>query len=188
MTSTYETVEGTEPVANGVHEPRTIQRVITPDERFDKDHDLHMMTEIGDGVFVQWSQCRKCTKSVYDCKCAGGPQEPEYMTRWRDDRFKKTLNERPDPSYDLLPSVIEWLKERGYEVTKSVEKQLEEAEPYDPTTHEPMDLTPEEADGFIDALSPDPEDEDKITAQVDGGLDEALARVREAKPNEDVGF
>jgi hypothetical protein len=107
---TYETVEGTPAVSNGVHEPRTVaHRVVTPD-----DTDLHMMTEIGDGVFVQWSNCRRCNARVGACSCQDGPQEPTYMKTWRDQRFNRDLNTRPDPSYEILPSVIGWLEERGY--------------------------------------------------------------------------
>jgi hypothetical protein len=189
MTSTYETVAGTEPVANGVHEPRTVKRIVTQDERFDKDDDLHMMTEIGDGVFVQWSNCRKCSKRVYDCKCTGGPVAPDHIAKWLNDRFKGSFNDRPDPSYELIPSMISWIEERGYTVTKSLEKQIEEAVPYDPDAEPPLTLEEEEVAGF---LSDTPEQIGEalaeLTTQVDSGLDEALARVREAKLDDEVGF
>jgi len=187
MTSTYETTAGTEPVQNGVHEARTIQRVVTPDERFDDNHDLYMMTEIGDGVFVQWTNCRKCTKRVYDCKCVGGPQEPEYMKKWHADRFNKSFDERPDPSYELIPSLITWLEDRGYTVTK--DQPAATAVPDEPplTLEEEEEAAAREEDERIDEGVPlaDPEDEAKL---VDGGLNEALARVREAKATDDVGF
>lgn len=116
-THTYETVEGTEPHAHVEHEPRTIQHTAT----LDNDHDLSMMTEIGDGVFVAWSSCRKCGKRVYECRCVGGPVEPDYIKRWREARFDKELNQRPEPGWKLLPSLIQWVKEHGYTVTKNDE-------------------------------------------------------------------
>lgn len=115
--NTYETIEGTKPTTHGAHEPRTIQR--------HKDGDMWMMSEIGDGVFVQWGDCRRCHTRVYLCKCKDGPKEPEYMKPWRDARFAKDLDTRPDPDYDLLPSVIGWVKERGYAVALPAE--VEEA-------------------------------------------------------------
>lgn len=178
MTSQYETIEGTKPTTYGVHEPRTIKRVVTPDERFDDHHDLHMMTEIGDGTFVQWTNCRRCNERVYDCKCTEGPKEPEYMKAWRDKRFAKSLDERPEPSYELLPTVITWLEERGYQVTKSVEKQLEEAKPFDPETDMgTFDLTEEEAEASDAALHDEGPVDLKTT--VDQGLDDALNKVRQ---------
>lgn len=191
MTSDYQTVEGTEPTAHGVHEPRTIKRVITPDPRFDKDHDLHMMTEIGDGVFVAWSGCRRCGVRVYDCKCTDGPKAPDHIDQWRQKRFAKDLNTRPEPSYELLPSLITWLEERGYDVTKSVKKQLEEAKPYDPNDPDfaPIDLDEEDAEAFDAALregepaeldvSPTLREDSK--AKVDQGLDAALEKVKAAR-------
>lgn len=188
MTKTYETVEGTEPTTHGAHEPRVIKQHITPDPKFDEDYGMNMMTEIGDGVFVQWSTCRKCTKRVYDCKCVGGPVEPPYMKKWRDDRFKRDLDTRPDPSYQILPSVISWLRERGYTVTAKSKKQdpsVEEVladndgkewgeveEALVDAGHDPAEY---DADG-MEYANPDPEDEDKVA--IDSGLQGALDRVR----------
>lgn len=170
-THEYETVKGTKPGAHVAHEPRTIKHVT--------NNDLFMMTEIGDGTFVQWSNCRKCSARVGDCKCAGGPTPPEYMERWRAARFEKDLNKRPDPEYALIPSLITWLEERGYEVTKSVAKQLEEAKPFDPATDVGIvDLTDEEAEAFDAALREDSLD---VTEKVDEGLDAALEKVRETR-------
>lgn len=135
----YETVEGTPAVAHGVHDPRTVAHTVVAD-----DADLHMMTEIGDGVFVQWSTCRRCAERVADCTCKEGPQEPTYMKAWRDQRFARDLNTRPEPSYEILPSVIAWLEERGYDVTKSVKKQLAEAKPFDPDDPPAIELTDKE--------------------------------------------
>lgn len=182
MTSQYETVEGTEPTAHGVHEPRTIKRNISPDGRFDQDHDLHMMTEIGDGIFVAWTECRRCQVRVYDCKCPEGPAEPPYMKKWRDERFEKDLNARPDPSYELIPSVISWLEERGYTVTKT------EAVPTLTEAQEQEVMNAEDVPQFDrEALNFDPEDEDKpLRAQIDSGLDKALDQVRAARVIDDV--
>lgn len=106
---TYQTTEGTQPHAHVGHEPRTVER---------RGEDLMMMTEIGDGVFVQWGTCRRCSERVGSCQCKGGPVEPPHMKDWRDQRFERELGTRPDPDFDLLPSVVEWVKERGYQVIR----------------------------------------------------------------------
>lgn len=111
----YETVEGTPAQPYVEHEPRTMEhRVVTLDNT-----DLHMMTEIGDGTFVQWSSCRKCGKRVDTCTCPGGPTEPDYMKRWRDRRFGQDLNARPDPERPILESVMQWVREHGYVIGKA---------------------------------------------------------------------
>lgn len=112
---TYETTEGTKPVRYGRHEPRTLAHTVTAGDKADL---VSMMTEIGDGTFVAWTECRKCSKHIAHCTCANGPTEPHYMKPWRDKRFKQALDERPDPSYEILDSVVDWLRERGYTVTK----------------------------------------------------------------------
>ena len=84
---TYEPVSGTPADPEVQHEARTQHRI-------DPDGTLHMMTEIGDGVFVQWSQCARCGKHISECKDADGPVEPEYMQRWRTQRFAKSFAER----------------------------------------------------------------------------------------------
>lgn len=188
-THEYETVEGTQPTPHGVHEARTVKHVT--------NDDLYMMTEIGDGTFVQWSTCRKCSARVGNCTCAGGPQAPDFMERWRTARFDNELNARPDPSYDLIPALISWLGERGYDVTKSVKKQLAEAKPFDSATDVGIaDLTDEEAQALDEALrkgevlvelnvSPTlREDSRLVEEKVDQGLDAALDQVRAAKPED----
>jgi hypothetical protein len=187
MTSTYETVEGTKPTTHGKHEPRVIQRVIIPDGKFDDEHDLHMMTEIGDGTFVAWSGCRRCGKRVYNCKCAEGPQEPPYMKKWRDQRFEKDLNTRPDPSYDLLDSVIEWVRERGYTVTKDevivheVDQQ-ELADGREDAANLEREITVFEQ---VTGEKPrEPQSADPIAKAADSGLDAALEKVRFAHGDE----
>lgn len=144
-THDYEIVEGTAPGAHVAHEPRTVKHVT--------NDDLYMMTEIGDGTFVQWDKCRKCSEQVGNCKCAGGPEAPDFMERWRAQRFSKELDARPDPSFELIPSLIPWLEERGYVVTKSLAKQLEEAEPVNDVSELAVEgLTDEDREAFDEAL------------------------------------
>lgn len=89
MTTTYETVEGTNPFENQEqpHEARTMTRT-------EPDGTVYMMTEIEDGVFVQWSACKGCSKGPATCKCSGGPKAPDYILKWRDERFEKSLRHR----------------------------------------------------------------------------------------------
>jgi len=80
---TYTTTEGTTPHPELQHEPRTIER---------RNGDvIHMMTEIDDGVFAAWSKCSKCTKNAQDCTCKTGPVPPDYIAKWAEERFKKSL-------------------------------------------------------------------------------------------------
>lgn len=89
MATQYETVEGTNPFDNPEeeHDPRTIERI-------EDDGSLYMMTEIDDGVFVQWSTCYGCRKNVKTCTCKAGPKAPDYIDRWRDERFEKSIHRR----------------------------------------------------------------------------------------------
>jgi len=99
----YQTIAGTPAQPEVQHEARTIER-IEPSESY-------MMTEIGDGVFVQWSQCARCMKRLGVCKCLEGPQEPEYMTRWRTARFAKSFSDRGVQPLATPYAVRELLKE-----------------------------------------------------------------------------
>ena len=178
MPISYEAVEGTKPGPYTKHDARTLQKVITPGPHHD-DHDLHMMTEIGDGVFVAWTNCRTCTKRVANCKCAGGPVEPPYMVRWRQERFEKELNARPEPPIEAIPMLLSWLRGRGYTITKprgAGEEPEQEPKP------KPLALDKIEHD-YIKEDKEQPE-EAKTSAQVDKGLDAALAKVREVKAEE----
>lgn len=177
MSTTYETTEGTQPHANVAHEPRTMKRIQEPDERIHDEHDLFMMTEIGDGVFVQWGSCSKCNVRAYDCKCKSGPVEPEYIGRWRTARFDKELNARPEPDHKVLPGVIDWLRDRGYTVKKPKSSVFDRPENNVYMVDEPLEGPPP-ADEPEEPVNQDPEDEAKM---VDDGLDEALSRVREAR-------
>lgn len=113
----YEITDGTPAVAHGTHEPRTLVRTTTTGD----DTSVYMMTEISDGVFVQWSQCAGCSNGVATCKCKDGPQEPGYITKWRDDRFARSLDTRPDIDFEALPSVVKHLKAQGYTVLSKTE-------------------------------------------------------------------
>lgn len=176
----YELVEGTEPTTHGKHEPRTLKHTVTTGS----DEDLYMMTEIGDGVFVQWGDCRKCHKRVGDCKCVGGPVEPDYMKPWRDERFARELKTRPEPSYDLLDTIIGWIRDRGYTVTKRSRPTPADGEAFDKAdakvAGDPVQtatqrlLQPPKAVPAIPDEGVDPE-------KVDEGLDAALEKVRAAK-------
>lgn len=183
---TYETTQGTKPTPHGQHEPRLVAHTVTTGD----DTDLHMMSEIGDGVFVSWTNCRRCSKRVYDCKCEGGPVEPHYMKPWRDKRFERELTTRPEPSYTLLPTIIEWVKERGYRVTK---ERTTKAEVDDAAQEEALlDAKPQcelcgtptsERDKHGTIMCADCQGGDDL----DEGLDRALSAVREARDS-DVGF
>jgi len=121
---TYETVEGTEPDVDEQHEPRTLKHFV--------DGSLeHMMSELGDGTFVAWSQCQQCRKHARDCACPGGPVEAEYVQRWRDDRFTHSFGRRhalpslPEATKTLnrrIDSVLRLLQSQGWTITPPATK------------------------------------------------------------------
>lgn len=197
--TTYETVAGTEPHAYVKHEPRTITRR-------DTDSDVAMMSEIGDGVFVQWTNCRRCSVRAFDCKCPEGPQEPHYMQKWRDQRFDRELSKRPDPDYPLLPSVAEWMRERGYavalanEVAEAVQHaQVAQDKAYGDSNDDEIESLREALEftlGLLGVGLPegrDPDDEGEAAPDPEGGhvepteglsFDEVIERARAAKAPE----
>jgi hypothetical protein len=93
--STYVTLEGTDPSVSEPHEARLLSRT-TRNEGL-----VQMMSEIGDGLFCAWGSCARCHETVQQCKCAFGPQEPEYIRRWRDERFETSVQKRlSDPVHE----------------------------------------------------------------------------------------
>lgn len=95
MNATYETIDGTDANVDEQHEPRTV--------RADMSEGLsHMMSEIGDGVFVAWSQCRRCLDTIKRCNCPDGPTEPKHITEWREKRFIESFRGR-----SVLPALPE---------------------------------------------------------------------------------
>lgn len=210
---TYETVAGTEPVAHAAHEPRTLVGTTTTGDV----KALKMMTEIGDGVFVAWDTCKRCGKHISHCACPDGPQEPHYMQAWRDKRFERSLDARPEPSYSLLPKVLSWVRERGYTVKKKGERDAGTAlfvelfqavgaceapegtqvddvlEEFQERYDEIVGRTNEEVRGTVQAAPPVPDDAmvvDSLTEKADEALDAALQAVTNERNLEDhdAGF
>lgn len=91
-TSTYTMVAGTPASETEKHEPRTFTRVTRNDGL------VQMMSETGDGQFVAWGTCDRCKEHVSMCKCVGGPVEPDYIGRWRAERFVKQVIGRLNPT------------------------------------------------------------------------------------------
>lgn len=117
----YELVEGTPPHPEQIHAARTFFRDST-----------YMMTEIGDGMFVQWGTCSKCSHRVDSCTCAGGPVPPDHIARWRDERFSKELLHRvPTPQEATV--VPRWLRNKAASALNAVRETAED-EDYDADT------------------------------------------------------
>lgn len=119
----YEVIEGTEPSPDEPHEPRAIEHTVIDEGR------VYMMTEIEDGVFVAWDKCRSCSKIIRECSCKTGPVMADYMKRWRDERFERSIRHRrpsekaeKKSEVDLTPAINA--------VKAAVEEQG--VEPYDP--------------------------------------------------------
>lgn len=81
MTTTYETTGDTP------------ARTLT--QRIDGEVTL-MLTEIGDGVFVGWDHCDLCRQRVVECRCVGGPQERDFIARWRQERLDTAAGRVPN--------------------------------------------------------------------------------------------
>jgi hypothetical protein len=192
----YQTVDGAAPQSNVQHEARKVRRN-------DGGGELHMMTEIGDGVFVQWSQCSRCGKHVSECADAGGPLEPDYMKVWRNQRFQQSFAERGIEPLATPYKVRELLKEAqeaadaAYGDSNDTEIDLlrgvaefamsllglkfpEGRDPDEEEDEEEDGLDPDNLTGM------DLGEGDDVTERVDDGLDAALAAVKEDKS--DVGF
>jgi len=189
--SSYETVAGTEPDTDEQHEPRTVIRT-------DADGTTYMMTEIGDGSFVQWGDCHACRKRVGQCGCPSGPTAPSHIERWRINRFKDSFKERDvEPPLPVLlkqqdrriAAVIRLLLSRGYTILPpgaldGVQKAAQEAQN---TAH--GDSNDAEIDTLRDALEMalaalslqlpegfDPTDDDALREQVEKLGEESLRR------------
>ena len=117
--STYETVAGTQPDIDEQHQPRTIKRI-------DGDATEHLMTEIGDGVFVQWSTCTRCSGRVSECRCPDGPKEPAYIEGWRVNRLADSFKGRGvEPALPIthkakdrrINAVLRLLRAEGWTIT-----------------------------------------------------------------------
>lgn len=157
--STYETVDGTEPSIDEQHEARTVRR--------DRQEGSYMMSEIGDGVFVQWSDCRTCKQLVEACKCANGPTEPEYIHRWRINRFVDSFKGRgTEPALPValkdrdrrVNGVIRYLLELGYSIVAPQTKS--DIPDYDDKTYDSDDKPAwqedlENATAYLEAHDPE---------------------------------
>lgn len=153
---TYETVEGTEPSPDAPHEARTIRRT-------NQDGSVWLMTEIEDGLFVQWSMCGKCMRHMTTCSCQGGPQMPDYMKRWRDKRFENSIRHR----------------KRSVPIDEDEASEPEETPDY---------TTPGERRAIADF---ERAESSNTRQKVEDGLDSAIEAVRNAQSEEDpndVGF
>lgn len=177
--NTYETVAGSTPDVDEQHEPRTVQHTRP-------DGSVHMMTEIGDGIFVAWATCRTCSKQVPACTCKGGPVEAEYMSRWRDERFTKSFDRRGvEPALPAalrhrdrrVAAVIRFLLARGYRISAPGEEVPWGTFPGE----EPVD----DVLADLDLREDGPTETSQPEGAVDEGLNAALEKMREHSRPED---
>lgn len=147
----YATTAGTAPDPDEHHEARTMTRT-------SNDGTVYMMTEIGDGTFVQWSTCTRCHERIAGCKCADGPAEPAYMEAWRTRRFIDSFTRRgaepPLPTAiktrsRVINAVLRELRDKGWTITAPDNPT---AEPVTPTLPKAEDGEAVE-DGLTNALA-----------------------------------
>lgn len=200
--NTYTTVSGTEPDSDEQHEARTIRR--------DRQEGSYMMTEIGDGVFVQWSTCTACKNQVEECKCPTGPAEPGYIHRWRINRFAESFAGRGvDPALPVVlrdrdrrvNAVTRYLLAQGFTITAPESKlevpAFDEADYDSPTPDVDDERDFETAPGeeaydqdYADRRDVEDAATDVVSEKVDAGMDNALEtlRARAQEDKTDVGF
>lgn len=159
----YDTIEGTAPSEEVQHQSRVITRT-------EDDGMVYMMTEVEDGVFVQWSQCHSCSQSPAGCTCKTGPVLPPYIAKWRDQRFEKSIRHRKSTK----PETQDDDAQAEYDNAPELQKVLERAS----------------ASSTVKRTRKRQEPADQTAETVDDGLDAALAAAKAAKEEEkpDVGF
>lgn len=180
--STYTTVDGTEPNPDEQHEARTIKR--------DRQEGSYMMSEIGDGVFVQWSSCTRCKNQVEHCSCPEGPQEPAYMQRWRINRFTDSFKGR-----GVEPALPEVLRNRDRRVNAVIRYLLDLGFTIEgPETRSEIpdfkdeDYASDEPTVYDEPLKPadEPVRDDVVSEKVDAGMGNALETLRARAQGEDI--
>jgi hypothetical protein len=107
------------------HEPRVLEHMVTHP---DTTYEMSVMSEIGDGVYIAWSTCSRCTKHYSTCSCPEGPLEPAHITRSRAARWNRSFDARPDLGHDreLTAKVVSELRDRGYVVGEIPEPVVKE--------------------------------------------------------------
>jgi hypothetical protein len=203
MSTRYKQVAGGTPDADEQHDPRTFER--NQERLQDPPSDLYMMSEIADGVFVQWLKCHTCGKNVGECGCKGGPAEAPWLASSRETRMEHSFGRRgakpPLPEAlkqrdRTINAVMQELIEKGYTITPPAKK-VEVKAPVVPTTDEAFEVVATAtaevaADGEVRVTveEADAEWNDAVQAGVQNGVNEALerARARAAEETDDVGF
>lgn len=97
---------------------------------------FHVLSEIDDGVFVAWDFCRRDGRTISECTCKQGPQEPKYVTQWRlehlskrKQEFEKTMDEVSKKAKKELSELIATkLDERADAEETPVESTVESSE------------------------------------------------------------
>lgn len=109
------------------HEPRVLEHMVTHP---DGTYEMSVMSEIGDGVYIAWSSCRRCSKQYVVCSCKEGPLEPEHITKARAARWAGSFDTRPDLGVDreVIRKVVTELRDRGYVVGEIPDPIVKEVE------------------------------------------------------------
>ena len=65
-----------------------------------------MMSEVQHGIFVGWDMCHSCATHIRKCVCEGGPTEPPYVRRWREERNPHTTTPVSIPTKRVLDTDV----------------------------------------------------------------------------------
>lgn len=88
---------------------------------------LHALSQIDDGINVAWDTCARCKTTLSYCTCST-PQEPPYITRWREEYLARTTQvEQTIEAIDgvITEGVAEALDEALEAVTEAEEAKHE---------------------------------------------------------------
>lgn len=179
----YKQVGGGTPDPDEQHEPRTIER---NQERFEDSppSDLYMMSEIADGVFVQWLKCNACSKIVGECKCPGGPQEAPWLASSRETRMAHSFGRR-----GAMPALPEAVKQRDRTINASMQALIAKGYTITPPAKKVKVEAPVVSEEPTTVEEADAEWRDAVQTGVQNGVNEALERARKrAEEDNDVGF
>lgn len=105
---------------------------------------FHVLSQIDDGVHVAWDMCRGGgqTHSIANCQCRGGPVEPPYVTKWREEwiakRDKKAAKEADKALTELAVRVETPVQVEPTMGDKALDAALEAVEAVQPTEADKM--------------------------------------------------
>lgn len=167
------------------HEPRTVEH---SQEHPDGNVSVGLMSEIGDGTFVNWTQCHRCKLHFQACTCAEGPQEPPSIARWRNARWERSFDGRPDLGHErqVTDRVLAQLHDRGYVIGEVPPPRIVEVQVPGPKGDPDHSLFIELFKAAAACEAPEGTQLDDVLAKFQAAYDQHTGHVFVAEQDEDV--